>query len=495
MKKSIIVAVMLCVVFAVLPGCQKGGNDTVDPAQDNNILADNIETTKPEQEIITDNVPLDLKFDGRTFTILSREELTFGREMGVGEENGDIVNDAIYKRNKTVEERFGIKINVVKIPGIWGKEASFNDTVKNSVKAGDKIYDLIAGYAASITPLAAEGYLLDWGNVRYIDNTAPWWTQDIEKTMKLNGKLYFITGDLSLSFISNLQCMFFNSRIQNEYAVEDLYKLVLDGKWTYDKLFDICKDIYSDANGNGKKDEGDIYGLVSLYNGVSIEQMVVSQNQPIVPIGDDGYPYLALKNEKTVKIVENIINLLWENPGVYAAEETSEYINVRVFQNGESLLMDGVLGYGEQLRGMTDDIGVLPHPKFDEAQDKYMGISEMSYSLFCVPSISDDYDFIGAVTEVLAAESYKQLTPVYYETTLKIKYARDDMTSQMIDIIRDGAMFEFGFLNSASLEYINSMFRELAIKKSKDFMSAYEKKEVGFEKSLQKLIDAYKEND
>ena len=497
--KKITVALIMALILTFVFSCNEdnqtaqndsGGKPDVQGSQENP------EATESEQEIITNNVPLDLKFDGRTFTVLSREELIFGREMGVEEENGDIVNDAVYKRNKTVEERFGIKINDVKIPGIWGKEASFNDTIRNSVNAGDNIYDLIAGYAYFITPLAAEGYLLDWGNVHYIENTAPWWSSDIEKTMKLNGKLYFITGDLALTFIENLQCMFFNGRIQNEYAVEDLYKLVLDGKWTYDKLFDICKDIYSDVNGNAKKDEEDIYGLFSLYDGVNIEQMLISQNQPIAPIGDDGYPYLALKNEKTAKIVENIVNLLWENPGVYVVAGGTEYLHVKAFQSGKSLFMEGMIGYGEQwLRGMEDNFGVLPHPKFDEVQDKYMGQSEMAFSLFCIPSIADDYEFIGAVTDVLAAESYKQLTPVYYETSLKIKYARDDMTSQMIDIIRNGVKFDFGLLNSSSMQSggILALFRELATNKNKNFISIYEKREAGFEKSLQQLIDAYKE--
>ena len=491
LKPFVFAFLFVAVILAAFSCSQDAQNDqNIPAARDDEQNED--ETAEAGRESVSDSVPSDLKFPGQTFTILSREEFMFGYEMGVEKEDGDIVNDTIYKRNKSVEGRFDITVDVIKIPGIWGKEADFNNTVKNSVKSGDDIYDLVAGYAYFITPLAAEGNFLNWKKVPYIDENAPWWSSDLVDKTNIDGKLYFVTGDLSLTFISNLTCLFFNKRIQGEYGLEDLYQLVFEGKWTYSKMFEVCKGVYKDVNGNGIKDEGDIFGA-ALAHGNTCEAVFASQNQPITQKGDDGYPCLVLNSPKTVQIVENMMELFYENPGIYSFPETTEYPERTIFKNGQSLMANGYINTAEQFRDMTDDFGVLPYPKFDEAQDAYMSHSQDAFSFFCIPSTCANYEFAGAVTEALAAESYRSLTPAYFETAMKIKYSRDDTTSQVLDIITAGAKFDFAFVNSNSMNNIVHIFRELTNSKSKDFVSLYEKKEPAYQKALDKLLDAYRE--
>jgi len=495
-KRFLLACLLAAMILAVL-SC----------SQDTKTGQNNNEETKPPEaagegsgeedagagrENTPDGVPPDLKFSGKTFTILSREEFMFGYEMGVDEENGDIVNDVIYKRNVSVENRFDIKVDVIKIPGIWGQEASFNNTVKNCVKAGDNLYDLVAGYAYFITPLAAEGNFLNWAKAPYIDNSAPWWNLELVEKTTIDGKLYFITGDLSLTFVSNLTCLYFNKRIQSEYEAEDVYKLVLDGKWTYDKMFEVCRGVYRDLNGDGIKNEGDIFGA-GLAHGNTCEAVFTSQDQQITEIGDDGYPYFVFNSPRTIKIVENMMTLFFDNAGIYSFAETTEYPERTIFKNGQSLFMNGYINTAEDLRDMTDDFGVVPYPKFDETQKKYRSRSQDAFSFFSVLSTCDDYEFAGAVTEALAAESYRFVTPTYYETALKIKYSRDDTTSQMLDIIREGAQFDFAYVYSNSLNNIVHIFRNLTDKKSTDFVSLYEKSESQYKKALDKLIAAYQE--
>jgi len=45
----------------------------------------------------------------------------------------------------------------------------------------------------------------------------------------------------------------------------------------------------------------------------------------------------------------------------------------------------------------------------------------------------------------MAAESYRTVTPIYYEMALKIKYVRDDMSAIMIDLVREGVTADFCF--------------------------------------------------
>ncbi len=86
------------------------------------------------------------------------------------------------------------------------------------------------------------------------------------------------------------------------------------------------------------------------------------------------------------------------------------------------------------------------------------------------------------------------LTPSYYETALKVKYVRDEISAQMIDIIYDSISTEFAYVYYASLANAGMIYRNLVTKNSNDFMSEWAKMEKSAEKKLETLIAAYLEN-
>ena len=111
------------------------------------------------RENIPDAIPAGLKFDGKSFNIIFQSSRLY--EVYTEEENGDIVNDAVYTRNKNIEERFGIEITATEL----ADENAVNAAVRNSVNAGDYSYDLIYNFAHYFAPLAVEGILYNWKNV------------------------------------------------------------------------------------------------------------------------------------------------------------------------------------------------------------------------------------------------------------------------------------------------------------------------------------------
>ena len=58
-----------------------------------------------------------------------------------------------------------------------------------------------------------------------------------------------------------------------------------------------------------------------------------------------------------------------------------------------------------------------------------------SHDILAVPITATNLERTGIITEALSAESYKRVIPAYYETALKTKYARDDESVQMLDMI------------------------------------------------------------
>ena len=470
-------------------GGGEGTETTADPADTA------AEETQPEETEIRDDLPADLKFTGETFTILSREDLQWENEMITPELSGDIVNDAIYNREITVEERLDVAIDAFKTPGIWGNEAAFNDKIRTAVQAGDASYQLVAGYAYFITALATEGLFTNLLTVPYLNFDKPWWNSNLRDELTLYDQLYFAGGDLSYTMISSMFCTFLNKDMMDKHSVEDLYAVVNEGRWTYDYQYALAETISVDVDGNGTMDQNDEYGLVIPVGNAS-DCFFAAYDQPLTAKDGDGNVVLRMGDPKAIEIAERMMSFYNKtNPGVFAEKELSQEDKTwfAPFKEGRALLNVTTMNYAvEELREVDFTYGILPMAKYDEAQAKYQTLSQDAYSLFCVPLTAGNNELVGGVTEAMAYESWKSVTPAYFEVAMKSKYSRDEASAQMLDLIRDGAMFNFGFVNSSSCNNMMHIMRNVA-EGTQGYASIYASREQSYQTALDKLVQAYKD--
>jgi hypothetical protein len=453
-------------------------------------VSDTAAETSAETEVLRENypdtLPAELDFEGSEVKIFFRSDSPWYEEM-YAEQNGEVVNDAVYMRNSITEERLNVKLNFISEPGIGGNTNTFLNKIRASVQANDNAYDLVAGYAYHVTSLATEKLFVNLLNVPYLNFEQPWWTQDMVREMNINGNLYFMTGDLSLTMTQMMQCFFFNKKLAEDWSTGDLYSAVLNGEWTVDKLQEITADVYSDLNGDGIADINDLYGY-TISDGNHIDAFAVGFNQLITARGDDDLPVMELDTEKSVLLVNRLYSLLYETQGVLAYKSQD---NIAVFTSDRALFASGDLRWYTSLRDMESDFGIIPFPKWDADQEKYQTLVQDAYSLFSIPVTCQNLDLLGATCEAMAAQSYRTLTPTFYEIALKNKYTRDSESSMTLDLIRDGCMFNFGFVNSNSMGNPMHIFRELIEAKKTDFVSLYKSKEKSYNKALEKLLNAY----
>lgn len=450
--------------------------------------------TQPEETELKDDLPEGLKFTGETYTILSREDLQWENEMVTPELTGDIVNDAIYNREITVEERLDVKIDAFKTPGIWGNENAFFDKIRTAVRAGDASYQLVAGYAYYVTALAAEGIFTNLLNVNYLNFEQPWWNSNLRDELTLYDQLYFAGGDLSYTMISSMFCMFYNKDMGTDYGVEDLYEVVKEGRWTYDYLYSLAESISNDLDGSGEMDEKDEYGLV-LPIGNQCDTFFPAFDQPLTAKDGAGNVIIRMGDAKAVDCAEKMLALYTENDGVYAEAQTATEDETwnKPFTEGRGLLLEDTLNYAvKSLRDAEFEYGILPLAKYDEAQKNYQTLSQDAYSLFCVPLNAGNLDMIGAVTEALAYESWRSVTPAYFEVAMKTKYSRDEVSSQMLDLVRDGAMFNFGFVNSSSCNNMMHILRVVTTG-NQGYATVFAANQKTYQTALDKLVEAYKD--
>ena len=99
-------------------------------------------------------------------------------------------------------------------------------------------------------------------------------------------------------------------------------------------------------------------------------------------------------------------------------------------------------------------------------------------------------DFISTVIEVLCRETYAQVLPNYYESSLKVKYTRDQSSAQMLDIIHEhfGNGFALAYSNALGGYFLNTTFNDAISKNSTDFVSRAKTKEKLVQKLLTKMV-------
>ncbi len=148
--------------------------------------------------------------------------------------------------------------------GYWDNQDEFMGLIRNSVAAGDHEYDIIIGYQAYITQLAMGGEVINMLDLPYVDYTQPWWNGETIEQNTVNGKCFFVNGDIGLSTYYAMSVVYFNKRIAEELDLGDVYQLVRDGKWTKEKAAEFSKAAAIDLNGNSKMDlDSDRFGYVT----------------------------------------------------------------------------------------------------------------------------------------------------------------------------------------------------------------------------------------
>ena len=442
-------------------------------------------TTEPE---IPDNLP-EKDFGGYNFR-LYLDEGGF-KDIFIEEEVGEIVDDAVYRRNKTIEERFNITFSTVLHNSEWSRGMDGS----KSINAGDDAFDLMRTHARIAYQYVAQGMVVDWlESMPFVALNAVWWNQDVNNDSTMFNKLYCAAGDISYRGLSTTFCMIFNKNIFQALGLDYPYDDVIKGTWTLDKFLSLVKNGAADLDGDGTMmPESDRYGLEvgNVWNYPT--SILYCGGDRVIAKGDDGIPVLAVYNERTIDIFEKFFDVLNAGSICIGGESGSAWANpstIDVFKNGRALFTHGGMGAIVALRDMEEEIGIVPTPKYDENTPKYYGLVEAYGGLLTVPVTVTDFERTSIITEALCAEGYKIVIPAYYEKALKTKYARDDESEAMLDYIKDSAVYDYGYMNhTLAGDPLSSIGANLVQTKNPNITSVYEKNVA----KAQKNIDAFVE--
>lgn len=493
MNKTRITAGILAVLMllSTLAAC---GTTTEEPALTNGTTA-GAEVTEPVTEL-TDDLPDDLNYGEDEIVIYSRyrEGWTSG-EIAVEELINEPVNDAVYERNKAVEERLNVRINSIEENNHDG-DVLMNKVI-TAVKSGLDEYDIVAAPCYIAIDQSLSGTFADLRSTDYLDFDKPWWTQGFNEVAEYRGSQYVITGAMLLSIYRFAFVTVFNQSLFTDANQPFLYQHVEDGSWTLDKQYSLVPIFHKD-NGNGKKDEeGDIYGLISN-DLISVDPYWSSCEVDILKKNADGEFEFVFSSDKLHSVAEKTIRLYYESGNaMYNIKQKAydaEQDDIRqMFADGLGAMATLRILELENgaIRGMEDKFGVVPMPKFDDNQKEYHTLLHDQFTVVSIPTTvkGDKLNELSAVLEAMCSFSYKSLRPAYYETTLRTKIAQDPQSAAMMDTIIDNIYIDAGIVYTRAISSFHDSFRKVMQSGKNTVTSTYKRTLQSATRNLGRMLE------
>ena len=443
MLASVMIATVSCSNNGDQPSNTPTDTTTAAPSGGDNTPAEAATSAAADtttEVLVEDDLP-ELNFGNTTFHFLAWKQGV--QEYYAKEQTGDAVNDAIYYRNLEVENRLGVKLEYTEIKGNSSAFRDYCQTVMTAVNAGDNSYDALACYLRSAGVLSLQHALVDLLEVDHINFDQPWWPSSLTELNTIDDKLYFMSGDIATSLLYQMMFVVYNNDLSEAQGLTNPQEIVLDGKWTQDYMFSLAANIYADLDGSGDKSEGDRYGLFAyqhpnldiFYMGADMHYLEPTASGELA-LSDD------VLSEKSYAIIDKLIALIYRsNDGYY----THKLTDSSTLMYGNSLLYNTTGQSLAQVFYNSDmNYSILPAPKYDEAQAKYLTPVAFTHSMYCIPISARDADMAGAVLECLASESYRTVTPALFESSFKYKYSKGEADSQIFELIRSGVVFDIG---------------------------------------------------
>lgn len=492
----IIAALMLLSSLAACSGTSGGAENSTAAAVSETTTAE--ETT--ESQFVSDELP-ELDYNGATVNwIVGDYMYAFWGDFYAESETGNRINDTLYSMKNSVDERVGIDINFIQYVHDWSNMNDFIKQITSTVLAGSNDYDVVSSVMNFISQQLEASYFCNLADNAYMDFDKPWWNSTIAEAMPTDA-VYFAAGDGALAAVKHTFCVFFNQDMLGSYGVtDDMYKLVEDGQWTLDKLESYAGVFYSDLDGDGAASFGDNFGL-SFGDANKYLGFIFSLGVKEVTKTSTGYE-VTFGNERAVSMMQRMCALVNENTGVWRALPNSDneeliasgggnYVT-RVFLEGRSAFSCGLVQDAATIVPSVDfAYGVLPYPKWDEAQEDYVSMLQRN-CYFLIPSSCTDADMSGAALEAWSSLAYRQLQPEYFEVSLKTRYSSDEGMSRTFDILRETLTFDIGEIFGSYIDIPSATFRENIRSNKSDWSSFIEKNLEKWNKALEDVYDNYK---
>ncbi len=447
-NKNLIGAISLILLLSSVIGC---ANDSVTESTTTDAVTDTAATeTAAAEPTFLDSVPDASYFEGEEFHVGWAQQYDVNEiSYTLEEAEGDSINEAVYQRNLLTEERLGIKISSERI-GTWVEIPS---QVAKLVQADEDIYDAFCMSTVQTFNCVLQGYMHEISSLDSINVENPWWDTEAILDMYSLGteNVYFVSGDINYEDDYSLAAILFNKRLCTDHDIQP-YEDVRNGTWTLDTFHRYLAEFGSDIDGDGKFTGADMYGVTGSTGSPSF--FISGAGEHLVLFDAEGNAYLN-DGERFFDVANKMLDaLLDRNSGRYCVVDANSDIGWDIggtlFPNAHAAFAQETINAVMNLRfSMQDDFGILPLPKYDDAQESYHSpLGTTAATVYSIPVSCDDPTKIAWIFDVMGYYSTDTLRYAAMDKVLRGKTLRDDESEDMLNLIFDNKFYDLGFWSS-----------------------------------------------
>ena len=379
-------------------------------------------------------------YAGQEFRILNINDIFSMHAKITAEENtGESLNDAQFNAVTKFEEMTGTTIVETNID----LQKEFQVQFPQTILAGDDLYDIVYMNQRDYWTYASQNYMLNLLEVEGFHLDADYWNKAYNDEIIVNDKLFAAQGYAHLTLLDAIGALIFNKSMMETYNLEAPYQAVKDGKWTMDLYQTYIK---SAANLNGDEAfewtaEGQCtWGLVLPNN---TGNLLVEMGENTVTL-QNGKLVLSVGSERFYNVCEKIASLFSLDAGsVVLAHYNGDDLPdsyVGIFENQRAMFGQTEVAKAGRLRDKDFEFGLLPKPKYDEAQERYYSVQSYPASGVSIPVTSTDPVKAAKLSDALNYIFKEDVYPIFREVTLEQKHLRDEESVEMLDILIESAV-------------------------------------------------------
>ena len=424
------------------------------------------------------DLPEDLKFNNTTikFLVCNGDEATKdlpGRSILPTDNLTFEVNSAAIDRNTHVENTLGVKIAMDTC-----EQGETQSKITDILATGLHEYDVVGAYQyydMGLTIGDNGGFFVNFESESlqdeiYINVDKPYWDKAIYEMLSYGGCAFWVTGDLSQTWIASVFVSFVNGDMWEQYAsviasceaaqgISDPFELVEKNLWTMDLWIEISQKIWSDKNGNEIVDLGDVAGFLTYQpglNNIMADGLAAGAGVTFSKLVNGKWEMDFASNNLNTLFATTLYNMYQpESKACKISMDGEKYI-MEEFADGNGLMTVNLMHMSEHYLANMNNFYILPVPKLVKGKP-YTTTTHDNLTLFGIPATAVNEGKLGAITatlEMLACESYNQVTPKYYNNALKNRYVHTtegvrNQQSEMIDTIRNSVTHDFASLYGA----------------------------------------------
>lgn len=453
------------------------------PASDTTADTSAADTTAASTDVNPDDLLPDADFGGATVSILTAAE-QWSKKYD-SEQTGDQLDDAVYERNRWIEEEYNVTLEFAIFNGYDGGNTAVTSALTSSVMAGDATYDLYMGGTGSkgLGARITAGLFMDLAGHDELQLEKPWYYQHINTNIMVGDRLYLCAGALGLKTLSENGSVLFNKELIEELKLNEPYPLVREGKWTLDKMMEIGRSAIADLNGDTVMDKNDRYGILDA-NYTALWKLPYAMGRLVTEPDADGIPRIVGTTDRVIAIMDKLAQLKSSTDLFFktVTDVTVELIPMFCADQGLFVIYPLKLVEYAEMRE-APDFGILPYPKLDENQENYLTMCFADIA--GVPIVVKDASMSCTILDAMNCYSYYETIPVYYDIVLSRKLTRDEDSVEMLDILMEGAVLDFGAV------FYDEIDEELVIVKERvgTYASWFASIETSAKSTLERIVD------